>query len=191
MPVYFNRVKLDRTSFLLTKRLAWASVTRTEQGVKDNFSKILLKRILPRIGRFLRSPYGNIVSSFDRSFRPGEASILLSSRIRPHSPPCLGKFLCCAAKKRITLLQEFCHISVGTLVHIRESTCCTLKKKANTSFANIWSRNWGTHCMTTRLLTPNSHQTAKRLCSLPGPLSTTEPPLNIYTSNIIAVIEKK
>ena len=35
--------------------------------------------------------------------------------------------LCCAAKKRITLLQEFCHISVGTLVHIRESTCCTLK----------------------------------------------------------------
>ena len=129
MPVYFNKVKLERTSFLLTKRLAWASVTRTEQGVKDNFSKILLKRILPRIGRFLLSPYGNIVSSFDRSLRPGEASILLSSRIRPHSPPCLGTFLCCAAKKRITLLQEFCHISVGTLAHIRESTCCTLKKR--------------------------------------------------------------
>ena len=44
--------------------------------------------------------------------------------------------------------------------------------------------------MTTRLLTANSHQTAKRLCSLPGPLSTTEPPRIFYTSNIIVVIKK-
>ena len=35
--------------------------------------------------------------------------------------------LCCVAKKRITLLQEFCHISDGILARIRESTCCTLK----------------------------------------------------------------
>ena len=49
MLVYFNKIKLDRTSFLLTKSLAGAPVTRTERGIKDNFSKFFLKRILPRI----------------------------------------------------------------------------------------------------------------------------------------------
>ena len=129
MPVYFNKVKLDRTSFLLTKRLAWASVTRTERGIKDNCSKFLLTGILPRIGRFLLSSYGKAVSSFDRSFRPGEVSILLSSRIRPHSHSWEHFYVALPKKRIITLLQEFCHISVGILAHIRESTCCTLKKR--------------------------------------------------------------
>ena len=102
-------------------------MTRTERGIKDNFSRFLLKRILPRIGRFLLSSCGKSVSSFDRSFRPGVVSILLSSRIRPHSHAWEHFYVALPKNAQITFLQEFCHISVGTLAHIRESTCCSLK----------------------------------------------------------------
>ena len=186
MLVYFNKIKLDRTSFLLTKRLAWASVTRTERGIKDNFSRFLLKRILPRIGRFLLSSYGKSVSSFDRSFRPGEVSILLSNRIRPHSHV-WEHFYVALPKKRIN------YSSSGVLPHLRRNSCpyswihlLLTERKEYASFANIRSRNWGTHC-TTRLLTQKNHRQPKDLRSLPSPLSTTEPPLGIL---IIAIIKK-
>ena len=175
MLVYFNKVKLDRTSFLLTKRLAWASVTRTERVIKDNFSRFLLKRILPRVGRFLVSSYGKSVSSFNRSFRQGEVSILLSSRIRPHSHAWEHFYVALPKNAEITLLQEFCHISVGTLAHIRESTCCTLKER-KIRHLQIFEVGTEEHIAWLLGYWPNSHQTAKRLCSLPGPLSTTEPP---------------
>ena len=100
-------------------------MTRTERGIKDNFSRFLLKRILPRIGRFLLSSCGKS----DRSFRPGVVSILLSSRIRPHSHAWEHFYVALPKNAQITFLQKFCHISVGTLAHIRESTCCTLNKR--------------------------------------------------------------
>lgn len=163
-------------------------MTRTERGIKDNFWKFLLKRIVPHIGRFLLSSYGNVVSSFDRSFRLGEVSILLSSTIRPHSHAWEHFYVALPKTHRN-------YSSSGVLPHLRRNSCpyswihlLHTERKENTSFANIWSRNWGTHCMTAGLLTPNSHQTAKGPSSLPGPLSTTEPPRIFYTSNIIIVI---
>ena len=161
MIVYFNKVKLDRTSFLLTKRLAWAPVTRTERGIKDNFSRFLLKRILPRIGRFLLSSYGKSVSSFWSFIQAGWSFNTAFEQNKASLPSGLGT-LCCAAKKRIN------YSSSGVLPHLRRNSCpyswihlLHTERKEYASFVNIRHRNWGTHCMTTGLLTPNSHQTAK------------------------------
>ena len=175
MPVYFNKVKLDRTSFLLTKRLAWASVTRTEQGVKDNFSKILLKRILPRIGRFLLSPYGNIVSSFDRSFKAGWSF---------HTAFEQNKASLTAMPGNISMLrcQKTHYSSSGVLPHLRRNSCpyswihlLHTEKKRQIRHLQIFEVGTEEHIAWLLGYWPNSHQTAKRLCSLPGPLSTTEP----------------
>ena len=150
-------------------------MTRTERGIKDNFSRFLLKEnstthwsvssyFLWEICLFFWS-FIQAGWSFNSAFEQNKASL-----------PCLGTFLCCAARKRIN------YSSSGVLPHLRRNSCpyswihlLHTEKKENTSFANIWSRNWGTHCMTTGLLKPNSHQTAK------GPTFVTWPSLYYRT----------